>query len=216
VLHQLQEEAVPAEDVLVRRGRLERLGWLAQPQPGLHLTGRAAGGGDDPLGVPGDQLTVHPRLVVEAFDAGQARQLEQVAQALGVLGQHGHVRVRAVGRDVVGPVARSAPEHRLLVEPVLRREIGLDADDRLHAGRPGLLVEAERAEHVAVVGHRDGGHAQAGGLGEQRLELGCAVEHRVLRVHVEVHEPIACHGPLVLIERRLGGCREPDEPNPDL
>ena len=52
------------------------------------------------------------------------------------------------------------PEQRLLVEPGLRRHVGLDADDRLDAGGLGLLVEVVRAEHVAVVGHRDRRHAE--------------------------------------------------------
>src|SRR3712207_7532895 len=49
-------------------------------------------------------------------------------------------------------------------------QVGLDADDRPHAGAGGLLVEVVRAEEVAVVGHRQGGHANPGRLGEQRSE----------------------------------------------
>ena len=60
VVHQLQEVAVLAEDVLVLGGRLQRLVELAEAQPGLQLAGRAAGGGDQPLGPLGDGLLVHP------------------------------------------------------------------------------------------------------------------------------------------------------------
>jgi hypothetical protein len=38
-----------------------------------------------------------------------------------------------------------------------RRDIGLDADDRLDAGVLGLLPELVGAEKVAVVGRRDAG-----------------------------------------------------------
>ena len=55
VVHQLQEVVVLAEDVLVLAGRLRAASSiLAEPQPGLHLAGGAAGGGDQPLGVLGD------------------------------------------------------------------------------------------------------------------------------------------------------------------
>jgi hypothetical protein len=49
-------------------------------------------------------------------------------------------------------------------------------------------VEVDRAEQLAVVGHGQGRHAHAGGLGEQVVDPGGAVEHRVLGVHVEVRE----------------------------
>lgn len=48
VVHQLQEVPVLAEDLLVLGGGPQRLLLLAQPQPGLHLAGGAAGGGDQP------------------------------------------------------------------------------------------------------------------------------------------------------------------------
>ena len=51
-----------------------------------------------------------------------------------------------------------------------------------------LRVEVVGAEHVAVVGHRDRGHAELGGAREQVVEPGRAVEHGVLGVHVEVDE----------------------------
>ena len=72
-----------------------------------------------------------------------------------------------------------------------RGEVGLDADDRLDPGGLGLLPEVVGAEHVAVVGHRQRRHAHPGGLGEQVVEPGRAVEHGVLGVHVQVHERVA-------------------------
>jgi hypothetical protein len=38
------------------------------------------------------------------------------------------------------------------------REIDLASDDRLDPGRLCLLIELDRAEHVAVIGHRDRFH----------------------------------------------------------
>ena len=51
VVHQLQEVVLLAEDVLPLGGGLEGLVELAEPQPGLQLTGRAAGGGHQALAV---------------------------------------------------------------------------------------------------------------------------------------------------------------------
>jgi hypothetical protein len=39
-----------------------------------------------------------------------------------------------------------------------RREVRLASNDRLDPGRPGLLIKLDRAEHVAMIGHRDRFH----------------------------------------------------------
>ena len=47
VVHELAEVVLRAEDVAELGGGLQRFAVLAQPQPGLDLPGRAAGGGDE-------------------------------------------------------------------------------------------------------------------------------------------------------------------------
>jgi hypothetical protein len=72
VVHQLQEVVVGPEDLPPFGGGLERFAALPEPQPGLHLPGGAAGGGDDAGRVLGDQLGVHPRPFAElALEGGQ-------------------------------------------------------------------------------------------------------------------------------------------------
>src|SRR5690606_8661855 len=116
VVHDLEEVVVGAEDVaVVARGLVGRFG-LAEAQPGLDLAGGAAGGGDDALGVLGDEFAVHAGLVVVALEGGLAGEAEEVAGALGVLGDHGHVRVGAGAGEVVAALAGLAPEDGLLVE----------------------------------------------------------------------------------------------------
>lgn len=189
VVHHLQEEVLRPEDLLPLGGGFQRFALVAEAQPGLHLAGRAAGGGDDALGVLGDEFFVHARPLAElALDGGQRRQFEQVAQAGRVLGDHRHMGVGAGAGDVVALLARIAPLHALGVEPGAGRDIGLDADDRLDARLLGGVVELRGAVHVAVVGHPDRRHAQPVGLGEQRRDLGRAVQHRVLGVVVQVNE----------------------------
>ena len=139
VVHQLEEEVLLAEDVPVVRRGLQRLVGLAEPQPGLHLAGRAAGGGDDPLGVLGDQLAVHARLAVVALACWPAMEsVNRLRRPVALPREHGHVRVGAGAGDVAAlaelvgaALARLAPEHRLLVVAAGRRDVGLDADDRL-------------------------------------------------------------------------------------
>jgi hypothetical protein len=94
----------------------------------------------------------------------------------------------AAAGDVV--LAAGAPLDPGLVEPAAGGDVGLGADDRLDPVRPRLLPEVEGAEDVAVVGHGQRRHAELGGLGEQVVEPGRAVEHRVLGVHVQVHERV--------------------------
>jgi hypothetical protein len=190
VVHHLDEEVLPAEDVPELGGGPDRGVVAADPQQGLHLAAGAARGGDQPLAVRLEQLAVHPRLVVLPLEAGQAGEPEQVVHALRGLGPHRHVRVGAATGHVV--VAAVVPADPGLVAAVgVRREVGLGADDRLDPRGAALLPEVVGAEHVAVVGHRQRRHAHRGRLAEQVVEAGRAVEHGVLGVHVQVHERVA-------------------------
>ncbi len=189
VVHQLQEVVVGAEDLPPLRRGLQRLALLTEPQPGLHLPGRATGGGDNACGVLGDQLGVHPRPLAQlAFEGSQRRQLEQVAQAGGVLGHHGQVRVGAAAGHVVALLPRIAPQDATALETRSGRDVGLDADDRFDTRRGGPVVKLAGAEHVAVVGHPDRGHLQPLRLGEHRRDLRGTVQHRILGVVMQVHE----------------------------
>ncbi len=200
VIHELDEEVARPEDVPVGGGCLQGLAVLPEPEPGRHLAAGAAGGGDDPLRVPGEQFAVHPGLAEVTLQGGQRGEPEQVVHTLGGLGEQRHVRVGARARHVVVALRGGAPANRLLVPAVLGRDVRLDADDRLDAGRPRLRPEVVGAVDVAVVGDGDGRHARALALGEQVLQPRRAVQHRVLGVHVQVRE-----GPVPLAARR--GCR---------
>ena len=189
VVHQFQEVVLRTEYLPPLGGRRDRFVDLPEPQPGLHLPGRATGGGDDALGMFGDDVGIHPVPLAElALEGGQRGQLEQVAQAGGVLGHHGEVGVGTAAGDVIGLLARIAPQDPAGIEPGSGSHIGLDADDGLDPDLGRRVVELAGAEHVAVVGHPDGGHLQALGLGQHGRDLGGTVEHRVLGVVVQMHE----------------------------
>ena len=67
-------------------------------------------------------------------------------------------------------------------------DVDLAADDRLDAGGHRLLVELDGAEHVAVVGDRQGRHAAFLGALDQVADLDGAVEEAVLAVQMEMDE----------------------------
>ncbi len=189
VVHQLEEVVVGPEDLPPLGRRLQRLAVVPEPQPGLHLARRAAGGGDDALGVLGDELGVHPRPLAQlALEGRQRRQLEQVAQTGRVLGDHRHVGVGPTARDVVGLLRRVTPQDALGVEPRAGRDIRLHADDRFDSRFGRRVVELAGAEHVSVVGHADRGHLEPLRLRQHRLDLRGTVQHRVFGVVMQVHE----------------------------
>ena len=72
VVLQLDEQVVPAEDVLQPGGLLERALVVAVEHRLEHLATEASGGGDQPVGVLLDQLPVDPGLVVVALEERQA------------------------------------------------------------------------------------------------------------------------------------------------
>ena len=130
VVHQLEEEVLLAEDVLEVGGRLPGLVVVADPEPGLHLARRAAGGADEARGVLRQELAVGPGLVVLPLEGGARREPEQVVQPLGGLGQQRHVGVGAAAGHVV--VAAVVPPHPLALVPRgVGGAVGLQPDDRL-------------------------------------------------------------------------------------
>ena len=194
VVHQLAVVVLRAEDVAELRRRLPRRLVLAEPQPGVHLTAGASGGGDQALAVPSEQLAVHPRLVEVALEAGQGGHPEQVVHPGRGAGQQGEVGVGAAAGDVV--LAGLAPAHPGAVEPAgAGSQVSLHPDDRLDAVLARLLPELVGAEHEPVVGGGQRGHAHPGGLGEEIVDLGRAVEHRVLGVRVQVNEGVGSRRP---------------------
>ena len=190
VVHQLHEVVAGAEEVAELRGTGQRLVVPAEAEQRLHLAARAAGGGDQTLGVGREQLAVHPRLVEVPLQRGQRTQPEQVVHPGGALRPHRQVGVRAASGDVVA--APVPPADPLAFGAMgLRGQVRLGADDRLDPGGLRRLVELIGPEGVAVVGDRDRRHAHLRAPGEQVGDPGGAVQHRVLRVHMQVDEGVA-------------------------
>ena len=86
-------------------------------------------------------------MVIEALKLRSGRDRKQIAIAGHVLRQQNQVRGVLIARDV-------------LVVHTARSKVSLKPDDRFDAFRGGCLEEIQRAKHGAMVGQREGRHAQ--------------------------------------------------------
>ncbi len=140
------------------------------------------------------------------LERGKRRDPHQVPQSLRVGRQQRLVQVRARrGHVAAAPgglvglaLVLLAPVDRLPVQPGHGRDVRLDPDDGREPGAGDGLLELVGAEHVPVVGHRQGRHPQLLGPPGQLGDLRGTVEHRVLGVDMQVHERIAGH--VILLE----------------
>ena len=192
VLLDLQEIVVLAEDVAVFGGGADGIVQTVLADEVGHLAAQAAGEGDEALMVLGQQVLVHARLVVEAFQVRLAGELEQVLVAGPVRRQQDQVKVL-----VMGKLALAFP-----VEAALGGHVGLAADDRFDAGGGGLLVELDGAKEVSVVGNGDGRHAEILGFLDEGVDLVGPVEETVLGVDVEV-DKLGRHAGFLLLSASL-------------
>ena len=132
-----------------------------------------------PLECCAQQVLVDARLVVEAVEVAGGDQLDQVAVAFLVFAE----------QDEVVVAVRVAP-----VLMALLRDIDFAADDRVDSSRVGGVVELDRAEQVAVVGHGDGGHLLFCHRLHQAADFAGAVEQRVIGMAMQVDERGVGHG----------------------
>ncbi len=178
ILH-LEKEIAPPEDVAVRGRRLQRLVPLLGADAGRHLPFEAAAQPDQAARVPGEQVLVDPRLVVEALGVAGRDQLDQVVVPL--------LRFRQQ-HEMVGGLSRGTA----LRPAIARGDIHLAPEDRVDAALACRVVEDNRREHVAVLGNRHRRHVQLHCPVEQFLDPARAVEQRVLRMKVKMDEVGAC------------------------
>jgi len=124
--------------------------------------------------MPREQLFIHARLVVKAFQVGFGGQLDEVAVAGLVLCQQDEVVILLIGGGFAGAAIGS--------------DVYLAADDGLDARLGRFLVKLDGAVHHAVVGNCQGIHAQ---FLRPRYQLGDAahaIEQAEFSVDMEVSE----------------------------
>ncbi len=122
-----------------------------------------------------EQVLIDARLVVEAVEVAGGDQLDEVAVAFLVFAQQ-HQVVVAVGFA--------------LDADALLRDVDFAADDGVDAVVLGVVVELDRAEEVAVIGHGDGGHFLLGDDLHELRDLAGSVEQRVVGVAVKMNERV--------------------------
>src|SRR5690348_11939417 len=80
------------------------------------------------------------------------------------------------------------PRRAALRPSIARRDVHLAAEDRLDAFLLRMVVEHDRREHVAMLGHRQRRHIELRRLIEQFVDAAGAVEQRILGVQMEMNE----------------------------
>ncbi len=190
MVHQFAEIVLRTKNVTEFRSSFKGLAVLAQPQPGLDFPRRAASGGDQAFGVCVQELAVQARpLAEDCVQRGNGRRPEEVAHAGIVVAQERHVGIGPTTGDVIFALVFLAPAHTAFVRPRgAGGDVGFDADNRLDPLVRGALPEIESPEQVPVVGSGQGRHAEAFSLVEELTQAGCAVQHGVFGVVMEMDE----------------------------
>ena len=187
VILNFEEEVLFAEDVAIGVGEAARVFVFVGEDGFVEVAAQARREADEAFRMGGQQIFIDARLVVKAFEKRRGNQLDEVLVAFLVFAEQDEVVV-AVG---VGPGLVA-----------LLRDVDFAADDGLDSLRFGGVVEADRAEEIAVIGHRDGGHFLLGDDVHQLVDFAGAVEKRVVGVVVKVNEWSLGHGRAV--RNRLG------------
>ena len=179
---QFDVEITLREDVAEARHRIARLVDLVGGEMVVDLAVETAAQGDQALGMPGEQFLVHARLVVVAVEKRGGDQLDEVLVTGVVLGEQGEMAGGFLGAAGLFLLHRT------------RCQVHLATDDRLDAFLVRGIVEFDGPEHVAMIGHGDGGHTVTLGLFHQVLDPHRTVQQRVLRVQVQVDKRIVGGG----------------------
>ncbi len=186
VVLDLDEIILAAEDLDEAPAGLPRLLVAVIEQMLRHERREATGEADQALRVLRERVEIGARFVVKTFEMSVGDELEEVL--------------------VAGEVFREQPEvedaFALVGAPVLfearsLNQVELAADDRLDALGLGRVVEFDRAVEIAMVGERDGGHAEYDRPVHQPVDAAAAVEQAEVGVDVEMDE--------ILIDGRHGG-----------
>ena len=142
-----------------------------------YFAGEVSRGGDQIFAMFGDQILVNPRIdTVEAFNEPNGTQPGKVEVAVLVLCQQ-HLRITLVG-IVFG---------ELQFQPFFGDK-KFATHDRLYFLVRGFAHKFERPIHIADIGKRHRGHIQRLRLGNHRFDVWRSLQHRVLRVCVQVAE----------------------------
>ncbi len=173
VLH-LEVKTFRAEQLAVVLSARAGFGVLAVEDGRGDVTRQAGAQRNQAFVVPPQQLVVDSGLVIEAFRVRQRAQRNEIL----------------VSREVAGKEHQVMVPHALLgaglFQPGARRRVHLGPDDRADALCPAFLVEGQGAEHVAVVGEREGGHSLALCLRDKGVDGRSAIKEGEIRMAMQM------------------------------
>ena len=168
------------------------------PQDKLRYLAAQTGRADDKtLMVLLQHLMVNARTVIETLRIGNGCQLAQRMVALQILGQQNEVVAAAVHNAVTARLRVNLLQVLVLVVQAAAGTVGLGAHDGLKGRFPFgsalvHLVDGIKkildAEHIAVVRQGQGIHTVAAGLVDKVGYLRHSVEHRIVRMYMQVSE----------------------------
>ena len=190
---EFDEQVVLPEDLL-EAGSLDPCVVVVVADEGLeHVPAKAAGRGDQTLGVVRKDVPVDPGLVVVALQESPAGHLDQVAVPGVALGQEREV-VHELAPTIsltTGVIDPSTAGRAL--EPGVVGHVGLGTQDRFDPPVATGPIEVEDPVHVAVVGDPEGRLTVSRRGVDQVADPSRPVQHGKLGVDMEMGEA-ATHG----------------------
>ena len=174
VLH-LKVETLLAEDFAITSSKISRMLPVIHLKCARNLAVQATGKSDQPLRVLRQVIKVDARLVIHAVEVRIRYKATKVAIAGRVGGEQDKMEGLLIGLP-------------LLIRHATTRNVGLHADDRFNAALHRRLHELHRSVEGAVVGNRNGVHAERLRLVHERIYLAHAVEQAEFGVDVEMGE----------------------------
>jgi len=138
-----------------------------------HFSAQARGEADQSLAEFPENLFVDARLVVKSFEMRLGDELDQVVPAGIVFREEDEVVVSFAC---------------FFAEPVARRDVRFNAQDRLHARLLRLFIKLYGAVEYAVVGQGKRVHPQLLRAREKRVNFRQSVEQRIVGVRMEMDE----------------------------
>ncbi len=189
----LDEQVVLSEDLL-EAGRLDSCVVVVVALEGLeYVPTKAAGRGDQTLGMIREDVPVDPGLVVVALQKSPAGYLDQVAVPGIALGQEREVvhELAPAIRLTTGII--DPPTTGRALEPGVVGHVGLGTQDRFDPPVATGPIEVQDPVHVAVVGDPEGRLTVSHRGVDQVADSSRPVQHRKLGVDMEMGEA-ATHG----------------------
>ena len=188
VIHQLDKKVALAQNIRILGGGLHRPVHVAEGAGAGHMGFETAGKNHQAFRVPGQELQVYARVVIETFKIAVGNQFQQILVTGLVPGQDREVAVVFSGRSLI------------LLQAGTFGGVNLAADDGPDAGGGGGEIEFHGAVHIAVVGESQSGDFPVRQpfeeLGRLSIAVGDAqhpVQERIFRVIMKMDKARGFH-----------------------